>query len=104
MKKESTSMMMQNNKRLTIILAIAAGLLLVPLIAMQFTNQVTWSGSDFMVMGLLLLLTGLAIEFVLRRVRKMNHRIVFCLLTIAVFLLVWAELAVGVFGTPFAGS
>ncbi len=92
------------NKRLVILLLSAAFLLLIPFVAMQFTSEVNWSPFDFIVMGILLLGTGLTIEFVLRKVKKTEHRVVLCLAIIAILLLIWAELAVGIFGTPFAGS
>ena len=93
-----------NNKRLIIILAVTGILLLIPFTAMQFTDEVAWSGFDFLVMGVLLIGTGLLCELVLRKVTKTNHRILLCMAVVGVFLLVWAELAVGIFGTPFAGS
>lgn len=92
------------NKRLMIILAVVGLLLLIPLVAMQFTNEVNWSGFDFLVMGILLLGTGLICELVLRKVKKRTSRLVLCLAVLGVFILVWMELAVGIFGTPFAGS
>lgn len=91
-------------KRLTAILITVALLLLVPLIAMQFTNEVNWSVIDFVIMGILLLGTGLMCEFVLRKVKKASYRIAICAGILVVFLLIWIELAVGIFGTPFAGS
>ncbi|MES2760855.1 MAG: hypothetical protein V4677_01560 [Bacteroidota bacterium] len=92
------------NKRLIIILATVATLLSVPLIAMQFTNEVKWTVFDFVVMGILLSGTGLLIDLVLRKVTKTSTRILVCGAVLLVFLITWAELAVGVFGTPFAGS
>lgn len=92
------------NKRLIIILVIIAVLLIIPLIAMQFTNEVSWSGFDFVIMGALLLITGLLFEFVLRKVTKKTHRIAICIGLIVSFFIVWAELAVGIFGSPFAGN
>lgn len=92
------------NKRLIIILAIVPILLLIPFFAMQFTDEVNWTTIDFVTMGILLLGTGLLCEMVLRLVTKSTHRIALCVVIISVFLLVWAELAVGLFGTPFAGS
>ncbi|HLP54090.1 MAG TPA: hypothetical protein VK151_03640 [Fluviicola sp.] len=92
------------NKRLIIILAVTGILLLIPFTAMQFTDEVAWSGFDFLVMGVLLIGSGLLCELVLRKVTKTNHRILLCMAVVGVFLLVWAELAVGIFGTPFAGS
>lgn len=92
------------NKRLIIILAAASSLLLVPLIAMQLTNEVKWSGSDFAIMAALLLGTGFGCELILRKVSSKAGRIAMCAVIVGVFILVWAELAVGIFGTPFAGS
>ncbi len=92
------------NKRLTGIIITVAILLLVPFIAMQFTDEVNWSFFDFVVMGVLLLGTGLTCEFVLRKVPNTRHRIFICGAILVVFFLIWAELAVGIFGTPFAGS
>jgi hypothetical protein len=92
------------NKRLIIILTVVAMLLLTPLIAMQFTDEVNWSPSDFVIMAILLLITGLGIEFVMRKVKILSTRLIICGAILMTFFLVWAELAVGLFGTPFAGS
>ena len=96
--------MITQNKRLTGIVLTVALLLLVPLIAMQFTDEVNWTLSDFVVMGVLLLGTGLLCELVLRKVKSLKHRIILCGLVLTALFLIWLELAVGVFGTPFAGS
>ena len=92
------------NKRLIAIVLTAALLLLIPLIAMQFTDEVDWSPFDFVVMGILLLGTGLMCEFVMRKIKKTEYRIALVGVVLITFLLIWAELAVGIFGTPFAGS
>ncbi|HRD39436.1 MAG TPA: hypothetical protein PLC65_12450 [Bacteroidia bacterium] len=92
------------NKRLIIILSIATTLLLAPLAAMQFSSEVNWSLFDFVIAGILLYGTGLSIEFVLRKVKQTKFRILISLLILAALVLVWAELAVGIFGAPFAGS
>lgn len=83
---------------------VVGALLLIPLIAMQFTEEVNWSPGDFVVMGGLLFGTGLMIDLVLRKVKGTFPRIAICGLVLFVLLLVWAELAVGIFGSPFAGS
>ena len=92
------------NKRLTGIGLTVALLLLIPFIAMQFTNEVKWSLFDFVVAGTLLLGTGLLCELVIRKVNKIEYRIVLCGALLVALLLIWLELAVGIFGTPFAGS
>ena len=96
--------MTTQNKRLTGILLTVALILLVPLIAMQFSSEVTWSPTDFVAAGILLLGTGLSCELVMRKVKKIEYRIAICAAILLAFLLIWIELAVGIFGTPFAGS
>lgn len=96
--------MIAKNTRLIAIISAVPVLLMVPLIAMLFTKEVNWAVSDFIVMGMLLLGTGLGVELMLRKVKKTSYRIVICAAILFAFLLVWAELAVGIFGTAFAGS
>lgn len=79
-------------------------ILLVPLVAMQLTDEVKWSPFDFIVMGVLLFAAGAGIELALKKLVNPVYRLVACAAIAIVFLAVWAELAVGVFGTPLAGS
>ncbi len=79
-------------------------LLIIPLIAMQLTDEVEWSLFDFIIMGTLLLITGLMGEIIFKKVKKYKHRVILYVVVAIIFFLIWAELAVGIFGTPFAGS
>ncbi|WP_324828563.1 hypothetical protein [Qipengyuania zhejiangensis] len=72
-------------------------LLLVPAIAMQFTREVAWGPGDFVVMGVLLAAVGLGVEAAVRLVRSPRNRLLVCAAIVMAFLLVWAELAVGIF-------
>ncbi len=72
-------------------------ILSVPFVGMQFSNEVDWSGSDFIIMGLLLITAGLLFELILTKVRDTSRRVVFSFLLLAGLLYVWAELAVGIF-------
>jgi peptidoglycan/LPS O-acetylase OafA/YrhL len=92
------------NTRLLIILLAAALLLLIPFIAMQFTDEVNWTLFDFIAAGILLLGTGLLCELVLRKVKKNSLRIAICVVLLVIPLLIWAELAVGIFGSPLSGD
>lgn len=92
------------NIRLVAIVVAAGALLLTPLVAMQFTSEVKWGPIDFAAAGILLFGTGLAIEFVLRKVKRLEYRLALCAAILIGLFLVWAELAVGLFGTPLAGS
>lgn len=96
--------MRTQNKRLAVLFCIISGILSVPLIAMLFTNEVKWNLFDFVVMGALLSCTGLAIEIVIRKVQKPVYRMALCVMVVLICLLTWAEMAVGLFGSPIAGS
>lgn len=102
MKTETTTPNL--TKRISITIGAVLAILLVPLIAMQFTNEVKWDYRDFIIMGLLLLITGLVIEFVTRKIKSTNLKIVLTVGILFLLFLIWAELAVGIFGSPFAGS
>lgn len=76
---------------------VTLGILMIPLIAMQYSREWNWSVSDFIIMGILLSLTGALIELVRHKVRKKKYRIAFVCGIVLMFLYVWAELAVGIF-------
>jgi hypothetical protein len=78
----------------TISAAVTALILSVPLIAMQFTDEVDWGVGDFVLMGALIFATGLAISYVLRNVSK-KYRFPIVAGIIITFILIWMELAVG---------
>jgi len=83
---------------------LTAVILLVPLIAMQFTDEVGWSLSDFVVFGTLVLSFRIAYEFLMVRFDSKTYQIIAGVIVLFIFLLIWAELGVGIFGTPWAGS
>ena len=85
------------NKRLIIIIMAVAILLLIPFIAMQFTNEVNWTMFDFMTAAVLLLSNGLLCELVLRKVKKTGYQIALCVALVVLLLLTWIQLAVGIF-------
>jgi len=71
---------------------------------MQLTDTIQWSVLDFVVMGILLLGLGSGIQWVSGKIQSPWKKQVYVGLLILTFLLVWAELAVGIFGTPVAGN
>jgi hypothetical protein len=87
-----------------IIPSVVAFLLFIPLIAMWFSDEVNWSVGDFIVMGILLYGTGLICKLAVKRIKKINNRYLAIAVILLLFFLIWAELAVGIFGTLFAGS
>lgn len=75
----------------------AALLLMVPLVAMQFTAEVNWGAEDFAAGALLIGGLGLAIEIAFARVRMPLWRVAAIGVAVFAFLAIWAELAVGIF-------
>lgn len=75
----------------------AGAILLVPLLAMPFTREVAWGAEDFLAAALLLGSAGLALELAVRLVRSTRARLAAGLAILGALLLVWAELAVGLF-------
>lgn len=93
-----------SRKTIVIIIMSVLALLLIPFAAMQFTDEVDWKLWDFVLMGLLLMGTGVLCGITLHRVKSLKYRIVICAVIVIKLILIWAELAVGVFGSPFSGS
>lgn len=83
---------------------LTACILLVPLVAMQFSDEVNWSPADFVIAGALLVGTGLVFEFVVRKIANPRRRLILGSILVLAFLLIWADLAVGIFGLPWSGS
>lgn len=81
---------------LRVVLATAA-ILLVPLVAMRFTDEVNWSAGDFLVAAVLLLAAGSALDLILRKVPGVGQRLLGAGLLGLAFVYAWAELAVGIF-------
>ena len=91
-------------KRLLIILAVLLGILLIPFFGTLVSDAVNFEALDFVAAGAILFALGLTIDFGLRKIKKPNHRIIVVVAVVLVFLLIWAELGVGLFGTPLAGN
>ena len=66
-------------------------LLLVPLIAMQFTNEVNWGIMDFLLGGFLLFCLGISLDIIIRKFSKPTYQIGLVIILLILFLLVWAE-------------
>jgi hypothetical protein len=76
--------------------AIAA-LLLLPVVAMQFTREVNWGAEDFAMAAALLIGGGGLYEVVARLTRDSRRRTAIGIALVAAVLLIWAEAAVGIF-------
>jgi len=70
---------------------------------MQFTDNVQWTYGDFIIMGCMLTVYMLTINFAPNSLNGVKKSLLMLVLGL-LFLLLWAELAVGIFNSPFAGS
>ncbi len=93
---------METNKLMRNVL-LAELFLVLPLVGMLVTDEVDWGLVDFVVAAVLLAGMGLAYSLIFGGKRSVEQVVAGVVLAAAA-LLIWAELAVGVFGTPFAGS
>jgi hypothetical protein len=78
---------------------IAALILLLPVVAMQFTDEVVWDETDFALAGALIVAVGVTYERAVRMTRNNAYRAAVGVALAAAFFLVWLNLAVGVIGT-----
>ena len=77
--------------------AMAAMLLAIPAVAMQFTGEVNWGPGDFLIAGAMFAALGAAIDAALRLPSLPRLRAALVGTAVIAFLLIWAELAVGLF-------
>jgi hypothetical protein len=93
------NMTMKKNKNIIRIALVTAFILLIPLVAMQFSDEVDWNLFDFVVAGALLFGSGLAYELVARKRGNVAYRAAVGVAVAAALLLVWINLAVGIIGS-----
>ena len=93
------------NKFQKIIILGSVLLLLIPAIEMVDGNSnVNWSLFDFIVAFALLNGLGFILEFAIRRIKSIAVRMIVVVLILLFFVLLWGEMAVGLFNSPIAGD
>lgn len=80
-----------------ILWSLVAGLLVLPLVAMQFTHEVAWGPEDFAFAAILLIGAAAAFELAAWKVRDLTGRLVLAAVLAGAVLLIWADAAVGIF-------
>src|SRR5688500_1870060 len=79
--------------------AIAALILLLPVIAMQFTDEIDWDVTDFAVIGFMLFGACGAYELAARTTGNVAYHAAVGVTVATAFILIWINLAVGVIGS-----
>ncbi len=109
--KTLQSLEKKSNKRLLSLL-FGAGITLLVFAVLQLTigtgidgQGFNWKLNDFVICGFLLFGTAFLCELVLRKVKTHKLRILICIVILLTFVLIWIDLAVGIFNIPgFSGS
>ncbi|WP_223558319.1 hypothetical protein [Chryseobacterium lathyri] len=96
--------MMTQKQKTILIYATPAVLLCIPLLGNMFSEEFDWSPGDFVIGAVLLFGTAFIIDLIQRIIKNKTYKILLGGAVLILLLLVWAELAVGIFGTPFAGN
>ena len=85
-------------------IVICISLLTLPLFFNIILDDFNWSVFDFAVMGFMLFFVGIALELVSSLVKGGKKKEILYGLIILLFLLLWAELGVGIFNSPISGD
>ncbi|GAB5409625.1 MAG: hypothetical protein BalsKO_19900 [Balneolaceae bacterium] len=101
--KKLTSIFMNSQANLSkYLLRLTIGtlaILMIPLIAMQFSDEVTWTPLDFVIAGGLIFGTGMSYVLISRLSNNSIYRVALLLALLSAFLLVWLNAAVGLVGS-----
>lgn len=79
--------------------AIATSMVLLPLVAMPFTDEVVWDEADFAVFGAMLFGACGAYELATRMTGNVAYRAAVGVAVVAALILIWMNLAVGIIGS-----
>ena len=88
--------MKQLKKNIVVVLFVLFSLL-IPFTMMLLTDRIRWSLLDFTIAGILLVITISTIHFIFRKIKNTKYFIVTSIAFLILMLLIWIEIAVGVF-------
>lgn len=91
-------------QRILRLIAIVLTILAIPLISMQLSADISWGTADFAIAAVGLFGAGIIYEIARMFIVTPRQRMLTGIGITIIVLIGWVELAVGVFGTPFAGS
>lgn len=88
---------MKQLKKYIVVVLFVLFLLLIPFTMMLLTDRIRWSLLDFTIAGILLVITIFTIHFIFRKIKNTKYFIVTSIAFLILMLLIWIEIAVGVF-------
>jgi hypothetical protein len=99
LKKSCHTSYAMHGSRWRVVIWGTAAFLLLPLIAMQFTNEMNWDETDFIVFGAMLFGACGVYELAARMTPNFAYRAAVGVAVVAAFILIWMNLAVGIIGS-----
>ena len=94
--REKVTHMLINRNTLIRLVVITASILLIPLIAMQLSDAISWGIADFVVAATLIFGAGLSYLAFTRTATSVRQRALVGVTVLAALLLIWIQLAVGI--------
>ena len=88
---------MKQLKKYIVVVVFVLFLLLIPFTMMLLTDRIRWSLLDFTIAVILLVITISTIHFIFRKIKNTKYFIVTSIAFLLLMLLIWIEIAVGVF-------
>jgi hypothetical protein len=102
--KSNQKVILPSQKGILLIGGIVLSVLVIPFLGNMISTSVNWGAFDFAVAGALMIIFGIGIEVIRLNVKSLIVRVSVLLSFVLILLLLWVELAVGIFGSPIAGS
>ena len=95
---------MTKQQKTALIFAIPTLLMVAAFISNNFVDGFNWSGSDFLIAAILLFGTASFIYMIASSKLSLRAKIISSIVIIFILIMIWVEMAVGLFGSPIAGS
>lgn len=96
--------LIKKNKTSRIIYSIAGILSLLPNVVMQFSREVNWTILDFGVAAVLLFSLAFILNLIINKIKPKRSKMILMIIVFLAFIIIWVEMAVGIFGSPIAGN
>ncbi|WP_294244033.1 hypothetical protein [uncultured Chryseobacterium sp.] len=96
--------MISRQQKTALIYAVPCLLMATAFFAGLFAEGWNWTASDFATAAALLFGAAFFINLAAVSQKPFFMKLMICLSVILVLVLIWIELAVGIFGSPFAGN
>lgn len=96
--------MMTKQQKTALIFAIPSLLMVAAFVANNFAEGFNWTVSDFLIAAFLLFGTASFIYMIVNSKLSVRAKTMISIVIVLILMVIWVEMAVGLFGSPIAGS